>query len=133
VLSARLAPGQPSRKTVILEVLLPDSARLFIEGEETKVTGSMRKFESPPLPPGNYTYTIKAIIPGPKGPQTITRRIDVRPGDFESIDLRPRRDGDHEFPIALLRDVVPYPPGARTGEQSKLAAIALCRFIGPPF
>jgi Methyltransferase domain len=48
----------------------------------------MRRFVSPPLPPGKYTYTIKAIIPGPDGPQTVTRRIDVRPGDFESIDLR---------------------------------------------
>jgi uncharacterized protein (TIGR03000 family) len=94
VLSARLASGQSSRKTVILEVLLPDFARLFIEGEESKAIGSMRTFESPPLPPGKYIYTIKAIIPGPKGPQTITRCIDVRPGDFESIDLRPRRDGE---------------------------------------
>ena len=50
--------------------------------------GPMRRFVSPPLPPGHYTYTIKAIIPGPNGPRTVTRRIDVRPGDFESIDLR---------------------------------------------
>ena len=50
--------------------------------------GSMRRFESPPLPPGKCTYTIKAIIPGPNRPRTVTRQIDVRPGDFESIDLR---------------------------------------------
>jgi SAM-dependent methyltransferase len=48
----------------------------------------MHRFVSPPLPPGKYTYTIKAIIPGPNGPRTVTRQIDVRPGDFESIDLR---------------------------------------------
>jgi uncharacterized protein (TIGR03000 family) len=92
--SARPAHGQSSRKTVILEILLPNDARLFIEGAETDATGSMRTFESPPLASGKYTYTIKAIMPGTKGPQTITRRIDVRPGDFESIDLRPRRDGE---------------------------------------
>jgi uncharacterized protein (TIGR03000 family) len=92
--AARPALGQSSRQTVILEILLPDEARLFIEGEETKETGSMRIFESPPLEAGKYTYTLKTIVPGPKGPKTITRRIDVRPGDFESIDLRPRREGE---------------------------------------
>jgi hypothetical protein len=45
-------------------------------------------FLSPLLPRGKYTDTVKAIIPGPNGPRTVTRRTDVRPGDFESIDLR---------------------------------------------
>ena len=80
--------AQEYRKTVMLEVYLPDGARLFIEGQETRFQAPTCRFVSPPLPPGKYTYTIKAIIPGPGGPRTITRRIDVRPGDFESIDLR---------------------------------------------
>jgi uncharacterized protein (TIGR03000 family) len=80
--------AQDYRKTVIIEVFLPKSARLFIEGRDTKSKGPMRRFESPPLAPGKYTYTVKAIIPGPNGPRTVTRQIDVRPGDFESIDLR---------------------------------------------
>ncbi len=80
--------AQEYRKTVTVEVYLPEGARLFIEGQETRSKGPMRRFVSPPLPPGKYTYTIKAIIPGPNGPRTVTRRIDVRPGDFESIDLR---------------------------------------------
>ena len=80
--------AQEYRKTVTVEVYLPEGARLFVEGQETKSKGPMRRFVSPPLPPGKYTYTIKAIIPGPNGPRTVTRRIDVRPGDFESIDLR---------------------------------------------
>lgn len=91
---ARPAMCQSSGKTVMLEVLLPENAQLFIEGTDTKSTGWMRRFESRPLAPGKYTYTIKAIIPGPQGSQTVTRSIDVRPGDFESIDLRPRRPGE---------------------------------------
>lgn len=86
-----IPPGtfaQESQKTVTLEVFLPEDARLFIEGQETRSRGLMRRFESPPLPPGHYTYTIKAIIPGPNRPRTVARRIDVQPGDFESIDLR---------------------------------------------
>jgi len=90
----RPALAQSSRTTVILEVLLPEDARLFIEGAEVNATGWMRRFESPPLPPGKYVYSIKAIVPGPMEPLTVTRHIDVRPGDFESIDLRPRRAGE---------------------------------------
>ena len=48
----------------------------------------MRRFMSPPLPPGKYIYTITAIIPGANGPKTVTQQLDIRPGDFESIDLR---------------------------------------------
>src|SRR5438132_10995767 len=71
-LSARPALGQSPRKSILLEILLPEDARLFVEGQDTKTSGSMRRFESPPLPPGKYTYTIKAIVSGAKGPQTIT-------------------------------------------------------------
>lgn len=81
--------AQDWRKTVTLEVYLPESARPFIEGREMKFKAPMHRFVSPPLEPGKYTYNIKALIPGPQGPNTITRQIDVRPGDFESIDLRP--------------------------------------------
>ncbi|MBS0206975.1 MAG: TIGR03000 domain-containing protein [Planctomycetes bacterium] len=77
------------RKTVTIEVYLPECARLWIEGHETKSRGPKRLFVSPPLPPGKYTYSITATYTSPDGPQTVTRLIDVRPGDFESIDLRP--------------------------------------------
>jgi uncharacterized protein (TIGR03000 family) len=83
------ALAQEWRKTVTVEIYLPQDARLFIEGQEKNFKAPMSRFVSPPLEPGKYVYTIKAIIPGPSGPQTVTRQIDVRPGDFESIDLRP--------------------------------------------
>jgi uncharacterized protein (TIGR03000 family) len=84
------AQEQGWRKTVTLEVYLPEGARLFIEDQEmeTLSKGPMLRFVSPPLPRGKYIYTIKAIISDPNGPRTVTRRIDVRPGDFESVDLR---------------------------------------------
>ena len=80
--------AQEWRKTITVEVFLSEGARLFIEGQEMRSKAPMCRFVSPPLTPGKYTYTIKAIIPGTNGPGTVTRRIDVRPGDFESIDLR---------------------------------------------
>jgi len=94
VAGSRLAHGQAGRTTVILEVLLPEDARLFIEDQEMQGRGAMRRFESAPLSPGKYTYTIKAIVPGPNGGQTVTRDVDVRPGDFEEIDFRPRKAGE---------------------------------------
>ncbi len=81
-------PGQDELKRVMLEIYVPEKAQLLIEGQDTLSKGTKRKFLSPPLPPGKYTYTIKAIIPDPKGPRTVTSRVEVRPGDFESIDLR---------------------------------------------
>ncbi len=80
--------AQEYRKTVTVEIYVPEDARLFVEGQEARLTGPRFCFESPPLAPGKYTYTIKAVIPGHNGPRTVTRLIDVRPGDFESIDLR---------------------------------------------
>jgi uncharacterized protein (TIGR03000 family) len=92
--------AQDYRKTVTVEVYLPEGARLFIEGQEMTFRGTMRRFVSPALAPGKYIYTVKAIIPGSNGPKTVTHRIDVRPGDFESIDLREpgkRHVGDVEY------------------------------------
>jgi uncharacterized protein (TIGR03000 family) len=80
--------AQDYRKTVTVEIYLPEGARLYIEGQEMTFKGPMRRFVSPPLSPGKYTYTITAIIAGPDGSRTVTHRVDVRPGDFESIDLR---------------------------------------------
>jgi hypothetical protein len=60
----------------------------------------MHRFASPPLAPGKYTYTIEAIVPCANGPRTVKRQIDVRPGDFESFDLRApgeRRIADVEY------------------------------------
>jgi uncharacterized protein (TIGR03000 family) len=80
--------AQDYRKTVTIEVYLPEGTRLFIEGQELRARAPMSRFVSPPLAPGKYNYTVKAIIPDPNGPRTVTQKIDVRPGDFESIDLR---------------------------------------------
>lgn len=83
------ALAEEDLKTVMVEVYLPEDAQLFVQEKEMPSKGSMRRFVSPPLSPGKYTYTIKAVIPDANGPRTVTHLVDVRPGDFESIDLRP--------------------------------------------
>jgi uncharacterized protein (TIGR03000 family) len=92
LIACAIPPGalaQDERKTVTVEVYAPEGSRLFIEGKEATFKAPMQRYVSPPLAPGKYTYTIKAIIPGTDEPKTVTRELDVRPGDFESIDLRP--------------------------------------------
>ena len=44
--------AQDYRKTVTVEVYVPEAAQLFIEGQDTMSQGTMRRFVSPPLPPG---------------------------------------------------------------------------------
>ncbi|HWE36237.1 MAG TPA: hypothetical protein VG406_06665, partial [Isosphaeraceae bacterium] len=39
--------AQEYRKAVTVEVYLPEGARLFIEGQETRSKGPMRRFVSP--------------------------------------------------------------------------------------
>src|SRR5262245_51256817 len=53
--------AQEKAKTVTLEVYQPEGTRLFIEGREASFEGTMHRFVSPPLPPGKYTYNIRAI------------------------------------------------------------------------
>ena len=50
-------------------------------GTDSSSKRPMHRFVSPPLPPGKYMDTIKAIIPGPDGPRAYPSgaRIDVRP------------------------------------------------------
>ena len=47
--------AQDQRKTVTIEVRLPEKAKLFIEGKETRSTGPVRLFVSPPLAAGKYS------------------------------------------------------------------------------
>jgi uncharacterized protein (TIGR03000 family) len=81
--------AQEPGKTITIEIYQSPGTRLFIEDQEATFAGSMHRFVSPPLPPDKYIYTIRAILPGSGERETVTQRIDVRPGDFESIDLRP--------------------------------------------
>lgn len=79
------APALEPHKTITVEVYLPRCARLFIEGQATRSKGPMRRFVSPPLPPGKYSYTIQAIIPGRNGP-IAHRMADIKPDEQMVVD-----------------------------------------------
>jgi uncharacterized protein (TIGR03000 family) len=69
----------------------PD-ARLTIDGTNTQQMGNVREFESPALKAGReFTYTLRAQMPGPDGQmQTVTRKVNVRPGMVTRTVLDPR-------------------------------------------
>ena len=81
--------GRPAR----LKVFVPTGAVLEIEGVkiQSKQTGDVRFFVSPPLAPGkNYTYTIKATWKDAEGKDvTKEETVKVQPGLEATADLRP--------------------------------------------
>jgi uncharacterized protein (TIGR03000 family) len=65
-----------------LDVRVPASAEVWVEGAKTKQTGSLRHFVSPPLTPGrSFTYSIRARWTDANG-QVVdqTRQVPVQAG-----------------------------------------------------
>jgi uncharacterized protein (TIGR03000 family) len=54
-------PSTTTDTTAHLDVMVPDSAQVWVEGAKTQQTGSLRHFVSPALTPGqDFTYDIRA-------------------------------------------------------------------------
>jgi uncharacterized protein (TIGR03000 family) len=96
------------RTTARLKVLLPRAdAELTIDDKPTKLTGTERFFESPPLEPGEYVYTVTAVIkPNNYTTITRTRKIDIQPGQEVEVDLRQPSD---KWPDKIVIRYVPTP------------------------
>ena len=82
------------KKSAIMILRVPADAKLEVDGVPTKLTGEVRKFESPPLPPGTYTYTIKVILNSGGAESTRMRQVKVEAGKEVDVDLRPGKDKD---------------------------------------
>jgi uncharacterized protein (TIGR03000 family) len=73
-------------EAVNLTIRVPATARIWFNGKETKQGGTVRRFISPPLVPGNnYAYEIRVNLRQNGQEITQVRRIAVQPGD--RIDL----------------------------------------------
>jgi uncharacterized protein (TIGR03000 family) len=84
---------QPSQQqnvagTVLLNLQVPASAKVWIEGQETQVTGTSRSFVSPRLNPGQYTYNVKAQWTENGKQVTRERKVQVRPNQTVRINLQ---------------------------------------------
>lgn len=71
-----------------LVVNLPASARLTVDGVQTRSTSSVRTFVSPALEPGkSFSYTLTAEYSRDGQPLTVTRRVRVTAGETVRVDL----------------------------------------------
>ncbi len=93
------AGDQEEGQRATLRVRLPADAKLIVDGQETKQTGTLRRFYSPPLKPGaNYHYTFEWTYR--KNGDTVkrTKKISVRAGDDKEVDLREEDEKEKILP-----------------------------------
>jgi uncharacterized protein (TIGR03000 family) len=80
--------AQPVGQPAALRIRLPADARLSVDGQKTKQTGSLRRFHSPPLTPGkNYSYTFQWTFRKDGKIFKGTKIVRVRAGDDKEVDL----------------------------------------------
>jgi uncharacterized protein (TIGR03000 family) len=109
-------------RPALIDVFVPEEARLTFQGTEMRETGGVREFQSPPLLPGRtYTYDIRATWQSEDARDvTRSKRLTVRAGDHLQLDFTrgatPRvLDQEDERPtlrtrpLERLRDIRPAP------------------------
>jgi uncharacterized protein (TIGR03000 family) len=98
---------EPEKRATLM-VSLPADARLLVDGKETRQTGSLRRFYSPPLPTGRtFRYELEATWTGPDGkPVRVKKIVRVSAGERIPVDLR---TGD--APPADVPPIVKPPAG----------------------
>jgi uncharacterized protein (TIGR03000 family) len=80
------ATAQPQR--AFISVTVPQGTRLWFEGHRIHSTGHVRKFESPPLTPGQrYVYDIKATWKEHGHEVTQTRELAVSSGEYYAVQF----------------------------------------------
>ena len=109
-------PVQPAggKRVAVLEVHLPADAELELDGNKTKLTGEVRRFESPPVQPGKtFAYGLRATWHS----KAITRTVAFRPESPTVVDLRPDFTAEESagrkgvIPIALTSESSTPPSG----------------------
>ena len=77
----------PAGGAVTVVVRVPADAEVWFEGVKTKQTGTERRFVSPPVLPGRYTYDIRATWKENGREVTRSRRVAVQAGGTYRVDL----------------------------------------------
>jgi len=74
-----------SRATIVVNV--PEAAKVFIDGQPTVSTGETRTFVSPPLPNGEYHYTVRAELMQDGRRITTGKQVTVHAGQSSALTL----------------------------------------------
>ncbi|MBV9122831.1 MAG: TIGR03000 domain-containing protein [Planctomycetes bacterium] len=103
-----LAPGDP---VALLEVRVPAQAEVWLEGNLTQQTGTLRQFVTPPLPQGQqFAYQIKVRWREADRDVEQIRNVTVRAGDRLRLSI-PSEQKDENVPLQAV-----FPERQGTGE-----------------
>jgi len=79
-------PASDNRAHIALRV--PADAKVWFDGQATTQTGTLRQYDSPPLPPGKkFVYEVRARWMKDGKPIEEKRRIKVQARDWLRFDL----------------------------------------------
>jgi uncharacterized protein (TIGR03000 family) len=82
-----------------LTVQLPADAKLYIDDQPIKMSSPVRQFNTPELQPGQtYYYMVRVEVVTDKSPQTVTRRVLIKPGEDVIADFT-----DMKAPVATVK------------------------------
>jgi uncharacterized protein (TIGR03000 family) len=118
---ATAAPAQAPDRIARVVIKLPADARLTVDGQATRSTGAVRRFQSPALEPGKtYTYTFVAVIePNNYTTITRTRKVSVQAGKETAVDML---SNDRKEPDDIVVRWVPTPEPV-VAEMLKMAKV----------
>lgn len=113
-------PGSESRlapQSAMLTVRVPQQARIYVNGVETRSTGDLRRYVSRDLAPGyQYTYevTAEAVVDGQ--PVTSTKTVQLRAGEQTELafDLRATKQLETALTVHVPADAQVYLAGNAT-------------------
>jgi uncharacterized protein (TIGR03000 family) len=74
-------------RPVSVIVSAPADAEIWFDRHKTTQTGTVRRFESPPLAAGEYTYEVRVLWKQAGKALTRTRRVTVHPGDVINLSF----------------------------------------------
>jgi uncharacterized protein (TIGR03000 family) len=78
----------PVNGAVLMTVSVPADAEIWIDGSKTMQTGTLRRFVSPPILPGqDYAYEVTAKWKEDGHEVTQSRRVRVHAGERVSINF----------------------------------------------
>jgi uncharacterized protein (TIGR03000 family) len=87
--SVEITPSVSSAEApVTIQVRLPEDAEMWVDGKKMAEKGSSRRFQSPPLAPGqDYVYELRVRWKEDGRTMDYTRNITVRAGDKLNLNL----------------------------------------------
>ena len=92
--SAKPAAGAVTKAAAgHIEARVPADAEVWFDGEKSSETGAVRRFESPPIAPGeSVSVEVKVRKRGPLQDTDAIRHVTLRAGQRLTVDLMPRAE-----------------------------------------